>query len=138
MSIPQELLGTIPGWITSAGVIALLGIVLRYRLGSRRLSIEGQKQHDADAADRRDHIAEEMAALRTNISLLRKELHDCEEQCREQIRDLQEELWGEKRQRVAEQLSLINIILDKVDAPDLQNLRATLESIQVGLKPPMG
>jgi hypothetical protein len=38
MSIPSELLGTIPGWITSAGVIAILGIVVRWQLGLRRSS----------------------------------------------------------------------------------------------------
>lgn len=60
MTIPQELLGTIPGWITSAGVVTLIGIVLRYRLGWRKLS-------DADDADIRDHYALEVAALRGKL-----------------------------------------------------------------------
>jgi hypothetical protein len=38
-----ELLGTIPGWITSAGVIAILGIVVRWQLGLRKLSIAAQQ-----------------------------------------------------------------------------------------------
>lgn len=60
MSIPHELLGTIPGWITSAGVLTLIGLVLRYRLGWR-----GQTM--ADDADIRDHYAQEVAALRGKL-----------------------------------------------------------------------
>jgi hypothetical protein len=53
MSIPTELLGTIPGWITSAGVIAILGIVVRWQLGLRKLSIAAQ-QVDVNAAEVRN------------------------------------------------------------------------------------
>lgn len=60
MTIPQEIIGTIPGWITSAGVVTLIGIVLRYRLGWRKLG-------DADDADIRDHYAQEVAALRGKL-----------------------------------------------------------------------
>lgn len=128
-----DFIGTLPGWITAAstttGVAAIIIAYLR-----RGVSLRGLQ--NADDADRRDHIAEEMAALRANVAALRTELHTCEEECRVQIGKLTEELWGEKKQRVAEQISLINIILDSVDAPDLQKLRVTLESIQAGMVRP--
>lgn len=131
--IPTELLGTIPGWITSAGVITILGIVLRYRLGWKKLSIEEQATANADRADARDHISEEMVSLRENIASLRKELRSCEAECADKIKALQEELWGEKRQRVAEQISFINTILKSVDAPALHTLLEALERSQLHL-----
>jgi hypothetical protein len=137
MSIPTELLGTIPGWITSAGVIAILGIVVRWQLGLRKLSIAAQQVdvnaaevRNKDTADARGHIAEEMKALRANVASLRDELHTCEEDCRVTVDKLRQEVWGEKRQRVAEQISLINVILSSVDAPQLKTLMKTLESVQ--------
>lgn len=131
MTIPQEIIGTIPGWITSAGVISILGIVLKWQLGLKKIGLESQQLANADRADARDHIAEEMVALRMNVASLREELHACEEECRVHIDKLTQELWGEKRQRVAEQISLINIIINSVDAPELKNLLKALESVKL-------
>lgn len=61
MSIPQEFLGTIPGWITSAGVLGMLGLLLRYKLGWKRLTIQ-------DETNIRDHYAKEVASLREKLS----------------------------------------------------------------------
>jgi chromosome segregation ATPase len=140
VTVPQELLGTIPGWITSAGVVAMLGLIVRWQLGLKKLSVEAQQVdvnaaevRSKDAADKRDHIAEEMSALRANIATLREELHACEDECAEKIKKLHDEIWGEKRQRVTEQISLINVILNSVDAPELKALMKTLESVQRSL-----
>jgi hypothetical protein len=38
-----------------------------------------------------------------------------------------------RKQAVAEQLSFINILLSKVDAPELKILRETLERVQMSL-----
>jgi hypothetical protein len=62
-----------------------------------------------------------------------KELHKCEDECADKIKKLHEEMWGEKRQRVTEQISLINVILNSVDAPELKTLMKTLESVQRSL-----
>lgn len=126
MVVPLDFVGTLPGWITAGGISTLVIAYWKRGIAVRRLDNE-------DRADRRDHIAEEMEALRQNIKELRDELHACEEQCRQDIGKLTEELWGKKRQRVAEQISLINTILNTVDAPQLKTLLATLESIQVRL-----
>ena len=108
-----------------------LGIILRYRQGMRGLA-------NTDTADIRDHYAEEVKSLRSEVvaarsevAIARKELADCEEECRTKIREIERELWGEKRQRVAEQISLINLILQSVDAPALKTLLRALESARM-------
>jgi molecular chaperone DnaK (HSP70) len=133
-------MGTIPGWITSAGVVAILGIVVRWQLGLKRFAVaaqqvdvSAQEVRTRDDADKRDHIAEEMGELRKNVAGLREELHKCEDECADKIKKLHDELWGEKRQRVTEQISLINVILNSVDAPELKALMKTLESVQRSL-----
>jgi hypothetical protein len=74
MSDWPAIVGTIPGWITSAGVVAILGLVLRWQLGLRKLKIEAaqveitaQQVHDADEADIRDHYANEVEQLRDRL-----------------------------------------------------------------------
>lgn len=66
--------GTVPGWITSAGVLGILGIVVRWQLGLRKLNVEAQQVsvnaqqvHNADEADIRDHYAQEVAVLRQRL-----------------------------------------------------------------------
>lgn len=81
-----ELLGTIPQWFTVAGVASILGIVLRYRLGWKRLNIEDQKQKDTDEADIRDHYADEVRQLRDKLDKqsgqFRRDLTDLEDRYR--------------------------------------------------------
>lgn len=71
-----DFLGTLPQWLTLGGVSGIIGIVLRYRLGSQKLS-------NADEADIRDHYAQEVAAMRekldrqeTHFQLLEKHLRE--------------------------------------------------------------
>lgn len=71
--------------------------------------------------------------LTTEVANLRKELHICEEGCRKEIKKLHEEIFGMRRQAVAEQLSFINILLNTVDSPELKILRETLERVQGSL-----
>lgn len=73
------------------------------------------------------------AQLTTEVASLRRELHICETQCREDIKKLHEEILGMRKQAVAEQLSFINILLSKVDAPELKALHSTLERVQASL-----
>lgn len=71
--------------------------------------------------------------LSINVEQLRKELHDCEENCREDIKKLNEELFGMRRQNIAEQISFINVLLRSVNSPDLHILLRTLENVQGSL-----
>jgi hypothetical protein len=101
VNIPSQILGTIPGWITSVGVVTILGIIVRWQLGLKKLNVAAQQVdvnaaevRNRDTADERDHIAEEMKALRENVARLREELHNCEEECRKTIDSLRQEVWG--------------------------------------------
>lgn len=64
------------------------------------------------------------------IAHLEREVSKCHEEWTREVERLRKELWGEKTQRVAEQISLINLILQSVDAPELKTLLKTLEKIQ--------
>jgi predicted nucleic acid-binding Zn-ribbon protein len=72
--------------------VAFFALYIRREVSLRKLSVEAQQvevnaqtAEYADRADRRDHFAEEMAALRDNIKDLRKELHDTERDCRQEL-----------------------------------------------------
>lgn len=71
--------------------------------------------------------------LTTEVQTLRKELHQCEEDCREQIKRLHEEIFGMRKQNIAEQISFINILMDSVQSPELKIFRDTLERVQISL-----
>lgn len=72
--------------------------------------------------------------LTTEVQTLRAELHTCEEQCRNDIKKLHGELFGMRKQHIAEQISFINIIIRSVESPELQLLRQTLERVQASLE----
>lgn len=141
MMFTNYYLGTLPQQISALSLVALLGLVLRYRLGWRRLSIEGQKQQDTDEADIRDHYAQEVAALRQKLADMhlqfradlleletryRKMLNDSEdrhEQCmadrdilRERVNQLEDELRG--LIRVITQASIDRVLMIGTEMPD--------------------
>jgi branched-subunit amino acid aminotransferase/4-amino-4-deoxychorismate lyase len=100
-----ELFGTLPQWISSAGIIAFIGLYVKYELGRRKLGND-------DVFDIRQHYATEVAALRGRLveveAHYRRMLKDVEEQHEECKRDreqlhlvvngLKSELNGLKRQ----------------------------------------
>jgi hypothetical protein len=65
---------------------------------------------------------------------LRAELKACELDCDRRLKKLEADLWGEKRQRVTEQISFINVILQSVDAPELKTMLKSLESVQAQIR----
>lgn len=72
--------------------------------------------------------------LTSEVAKLRLELHTCEEVCRKDIKKLHEEIFGMRKQHIAEQISFINILIRSVDSPELQILRQTLERVQGSLQ----
>lgn len=118
--------GTAPQWAMFVTlVIAVLKMWPTYRKADhddRRLSM------DEAAALRR-----EAAKLREEVRNLGDSLNDCEEECRKEIKGLHEEMWGLRKQHIAEQISLINVILKSVDAPELHSLLEVLESLKMRL-----
>lgn len=103
--VPADFIGTIPGWITSAGVVGLLWIVVNGGLGWRKQGLENQ-------ADIRDHYADEVTALRAHMATMEghwrsmvkssDERHaECERDrkiLRDEIHDLQDMVRGFRRQ----------------------------------------
>lgn len=137
-----------PGWLTWLGTpfqgLAALSttgafaLLVKLFLGNRKLTIEA-KQVDVNAqqvggqerADIRDHYAQEVNRYYQQVIGLRDELDECEKKCEAKIKKLEDDLAGERTQRVTEQITLIRVLLDTVgDSPHLQQFMKALESIQ--------
>lgn len=71
--------------------------------------------------------------LTVEVGNLRKELHDCEEKCREDIKKLNEEIFGMRKLHIQEQISFISILLRSMDSPDLKLMLKSLERVQEAL-----
>lgn len=144
-------LGTPFQGLQAAALISLLGYLLLHQRGMAKLAIEAEQVNvnanqvsGQERADIRDHYAQEVDRYFKQVVGLRDEVEKCkkdcdarEEACERKIADinksndaLRKEVWGEKQQRVAEQISLINVILKTVDAPELKTLMKTLENVQ--------
>jgi septal ring factor EnvC (AmiA/AmiB activator) len=85
--IPNELIGTIPGWITSISVVTLVIGFWRHRAALRTLA-------NARDADIRTHYSEELERV------IQRQ-HACEEReasLRERVAMLEDEVTGLKRQ----------------------------------------
>jgi hypothetical protein len=65
-----ELLGTIPQWITAGGVLGFAGLLIRWRLGERKLSIEADQvevKAEELAGNERADIRDAYAELQRQI-----------------------------------------------------------------------
>lgn len=69
--IPTDFAGTLPGWITavstSTGVVTLITMYWRRGIAIRKLGIEKAIADNVDAADIRDHYADEVQKLRDRL-----------------------------------------------------------------------
>lgn len=126
MTLP-EIVGTVPQWITASLMGTILIAYWRRGVAMKGLSNESSR-------DIRDHYAKEVAALRDELRICEEECADRLELADMKIKKLGDELWGEKRQRVTEQISLINVIVSSVDAPELKAVLKTLESVQMAMR----
>jgi flagellar motility protein MotE (MotC chaperone) len=92
--IPMDFVGTLPGWITAGSMVTLLGLILRYRLGSRKLDLEKNAQIQVDEQSIRDHYAKEVARLTQKLddqsTAFRKDLLDIEERYRKLLEEEEE------------------------------------------------
>ena len=71
----------------------------------------------------------------TRIETLEKKVEDCRAECDRDKKILLEEIHGMRRQHVQEQISLINAIIESVNAPELKTFLKMLESVQRTLVP---
>lgn len=112
--------GTAPQWVVAAAVItALLKLVPVWR----------QQSMDKEKSDI-DGYRKEVGELRDALKECQEECEQATKQSRAEIRALHEELWGLRKQHIAEQIGLINVILKTVDAPELRGFLAVLESVK--------
>jgi uncharacterized coiled-coil DUF342 family protein len=105
-------LGTLPNWITASGMVTIVGLVFKYRLGLGSLKVEERKIESADDADIRDHYAAEVKRLREALQIMEKHYREMladsdrrHEECQKErdemhaeIRCLYEDVDGLKRQ----------------------------------------
>lgn len=116
-----SLFGLEVGSIAQVGTFVMLAVAI---IGAF-VKLRGQDQ---------THAEKMCETLSVHVNNLRDRLVRCEEECREETQRLHEELFGLRKQNIAEQIAFINIIIDSVDAPQLQTLRASLESIGARLE----
>lgn len=133
-----DILGTLPQWLMVLFSGGAFGLLVKWQLGKGKLAIDA-KQVEVNAqqisgqerADIRDHYAQEVNRYYQQVVGLRDELEECETKCAAEIKKLQDDLAGERTQRVTEQITLVRVLLDAVgDSPHLQKFMKALESIQ--------
>lgn len=107
-----ELLRVVPLW---GSFVLLAGILARQVVPWRKLSLDAAAQIREEMKERIDEL---------------KEQH---KDCLNDMKALQEEMAGQRRQHLQEQISLINAIINSVDSPALKGLLKALESVQATL-----
>jgi hypothetical protein len=65
--IPGELLGTLPQWLTAAGMASLFGLILRWQVVNRKLGIERMSAASAAELGVGSLYAAEVQALRARL-----------------------------------------------------------------------
>lgn len=111
--VPPDLLGTIPGWITSGAVVTLLIAILR-----RDVLIKGQVAQKEE--DIRDHYSVELAALRAQRAEDQR-IHALE-------REEDRKRWKEALDHSEEQHKICNDDRDKLRGR-LRNVEDKLEGL---------
>lgn len=132
-------IGTLPAWGTFFMVLAAITVaVVRIWPRLKELGIterQGIAQNyinriielKADVKECRDNCDAQEARLRKEIDDNRKECDAREEDLKRQIDELKTKLNNEAWQRVQSEISLVNTLIQVVDAPEL---RVILEALQ--------
>jgi hypothetical protein len=112
-SLPAEIAGTIPGWITATTALAFFGIWVRRELGFGHL-------RNSDAADIRDHYAQELDRLAARVDASDRLHEECvreREELRRELREVHDELAGIKRQIARYSADALMILDDRTEIP---------------------
>src|SRR4051794_38406251 len=109
-------LGTLPNWITASGVIAFLGLVLKYRLGAgdlgiraKQVKIQADKVEAEIEAKLREHFSGELTRLTTEIGRVTEE-HTATRERQTQCEQREEKLRGRVRKLEADYEGVLKII----------------------------
>lgn len=140
--IPNELLGTIPGWITGASSLAILTLIVRWQLGLKKIAVEAEQVEvnarvagNANIADIRDHYAQELARLNQVVEKITAEHEECKrerDQYRKEVGNLDRKLTGVVRQFVAFQLETAKAIPPENLTPSIRGMLEQLEALASG------
>lgn len=116
------------------GSIAQVGTFLAVLSGLLTILLKFRGQTFDYAARQVAQYETTCGRLREDVSVLTERLIKCERDCAAEVRRMEQELLARDRQRVQEQISTINTIIDAVgDHPALKGLLRTFESVQVAL-----
>lgn len=134
-SISHEFLGTLPGWITAAGMATLAGKVLSYKLGIKKVEVDAEQvrvtAQTTSNSDIRDHYAQEVSRLVEVVKEATRENEDCRRERDElhmKVISLEEKLIGITRQFVTFQMETAKAIPPGEMTP---NIREMLEKLQI-------
>lgn len=64
---PTGIFGSVANWVTGGGIMGILGLLVYYLLGSRKVGVEETSERNKDRADIRDHYAAEVSAMRAAL-----------------------------------------------------------------------
>lgn len=123
-----------PSWVGGVPALATLIIVIGY------IVIQWLKNQPVMAQQKIDERLNIKTGYRDTIARLEQQVHECHEESRERERQLQDEIDvlkarinNEAFQRVQSEISLVNTLIQVVDAPQLQIILKALEAKQVRL-----
>lgn len=138
----NDLIGTIPQWISAAGIVSFLGLFVKWQLGIRKLSVDAQEVNvsaqtarNADTADIRDHYAQELARLTKAINEITADHEQCKrerDQYRREVQELDRKLTGVVRQFVAFQLETAKAIPPENLTPSIRGMLEQLDQLASG------
>jgi phage shock protein A len=140
--IPHDFFGTLPQWLTLGSVASLLGIVVRYRLGLRKMSVEAQEVQvhaktadNTNSADIRDHYAQEVGRLTERVVSIEADHEQCKrerDQYRAEVSTLDDKLRGVTRQFVALQMETMKTIPPENLTPTIKKMLEKLQEVAEG------
>lgn len=116
-------IGTVPQWVTLAAVL-IAAFKLIPELSALKLKRKSEQERGWQT---------ECANLRQELRIQRQECEEEHRQSRAKIHELEETIYGLRRQNIQEQISLINTILRSVDSPELKGLLSMMEAVKDNL-----
>ena len=120
--LPQ-VVGTVPQW---AMFLTLFVAAIKLVPVLRQQTLDADTSHAAS-------WQKECENLRAALKAQQDQCHADNEVFRKEITRLNEELFGMRKQHITEQIELINVIMNSVDAPQLKGMLRLLERVQTQL-----
>ena len=134
MSSIPEIVGTIPGWITSATVVSGMGLYLKSVIDGRKLSMEDREALRAGYTAQVAALTQDNIALRAEVAKTRREADADREDCykatdslRTIVTQLREEIAGLRMNAMAKDAAAIRSTENI--SPAMQRALDTLDEV---------